>query len=394
MVYGVSARGGHGAAAAGGLRVRALDILHVDPELGWGGGEAQVVALCCYLRDRGHRVALAAAADGALAAAAHAAGLHVYPLVVRHHLDAVAGLRLRALVRGRDVIHFHTARAHALALWLGPRRGRPRRVVTRRMDYVPRGGPYARLLYNRLVDGVVAISGAVRRALVTAGVDPARVRVIPSGVARKPVPRGEREALRARLGVGPHDVVVLAIGALERRKGFDVLVTAAAQMVAAGRSAAVVVAGDGSQRQALERAAAGVDLHLLGHRDDVPALLEAADIVAVPSRKEGLGLACLEAMAAGKAVVASRVGGLAEAIEHRVSGILVAPGDAAALARALIELYDDPGLRSRLGTAARLRAERCFSVESMAAANEGYYLELLGLPRTARPAPVREAVGR
>src|SRR5262249_56938922 len=102
------------------------------------------------------------------------------PLRVVTSLDARAGLRLRGLVPGHRVVHFHTARAHALAPFcrgLGARL-----VVTRRMDYVPRGGPYARWLYNRAVDVVIAISEGVRAALVRAGVRSERIRVVPSGI--------------------------------------------------------------------------------------------------------------------------------------------------------------------------------------------------------------------
>src|SRR5439155_25475211 len=118
-----------------------MRVLHVDPEPAWGGGETQVLALLAELAARDVTVRLAAHPDGPLARAAAARGVPLVPLRVRHHLDLRAALALRRLVPGHDVVHFHTARAHALAPLC---RGRGARlVVTPRMDHVPTGGPYA-----------------------------------------------------------------------------------------------------------------------------------------------------------------------------------------------------------------------------------------------------------
>src|SRR4029450_8717557 len=140
---------------------------------------------------------------GRLAREAPAGGIPVEALPVANAIDVRAGVRLRRLVAGHDVVHFHTARAHALAPFC---RGQGARlVVTRRMDYVPRGGPYARWLYNRAVDVVIAISDGVRAALLRAGVDAKRIRVVPSGidpVAVEAAP-GARAAVRGARGAAP-----------------------------------------------------------------------------------------------------------------------------------------------------------------------------------------------
>ncbi|HLK10440.1 MAG TPA: glycosyltransferase family 4 protein [Candidatus Binatia bacterium] len=339
-----------------------MRVLHVDPERGWGGGEAQVLALAGAMAARGHDVRLAVDPAGGLAAAA--AGLRTAPLRVRNHLDVAAGLRLRRLAAGCDVVHFHTARAHALAPFIT--RGRAWRVVTRRMDYVPAGGPYVRLLYNRAVDVVIAISEGVRAALLRAGVDAARIRLVPSGVdpAALASPPAARAALRAEWEVPPDAVLVLVLGALERRKGHAVLLAAAA----AAPGLRYVFCGDGGEMAALRRAAAplGGAVQFVGFRRDVAACLAAADVVALPSLQEGLGVAALEAMAAGRPVVASRVGGLGEVVLDGETGLLVPPGDAAALAAALARLGADPALRARLGAAGRARVLARYTVAQMA----------------------------
>ena len=345
-----------------------MNVLHVDPERGWGGGEVQVLTLLRELGRRGYRSRLAADPRGRLAREAAAAGVPVEALTVANALDLRAGVRLRALVAGHAVVHFHTARAHALAPFC--RGGDARLVVTRRMDYVPRGGPYARWLYNRAVDVVIAISEGVREALVRGGVRPERIRVVPSGIdpAALQTNAGTGESHRRAWGIAPNDVLVLMLGALERRKGHAILLAAARRLATALPRLRYVFCGAGSEETALRRLAASLHgaVVFAGQQTDVAGCLAAADIVAMPSLKEGLGVAALEAMAAERPVVASRVGGLAEAVVDGESGLLVAPSDPALLADAIAALIADPVLRRRLAAAGRARVLARYTAARMA----------------------------
>lgn len=353
-----------------------MRVLHVDPERGWGGGEVQVMLLLRALRAAGHEVVLAAAPRGRLTTIASTEGIAVRPLRVRNHADVLAALKLRRMARGFDVVHFHTARAHALAPAL---MGLPlRRVVTRRMDYVPRGGAYVRYLYNRAVDDVIAISDGVRTALLQAGVRPEQVTVVPSGVdvdggVAEP---GARARLRAEWGWGEHDVGVALVGVLERRKGHHVLIEAALR--AAGQLR-YVFCGTGSEEERLRAQAEplGARVRFLGFRTDVAAVLAAADVAVLPSLHEGLGVAALEAMAAERPVIASEVGGLGEVMAGGAAGVLVPPGDVDALADALARLAADPALRARLALAGRRRVVERHSAARMAAGTLACY----GSPR-------------
>jgi glycosyltransferase involved in cell wall biosynthesis len=355
-------------------------ILHVDPERGLGGGETQVLGLVRYLASQGERQVVAAHPDGALARAAAALDVPSEPLAIRNHADIAAGLRLAGLMaRGRyDIVHFHTARAHAMSAFLGrPRRAL--RVVTRRMDYPLRGGRYTRWLYNRAVDAVVAISEGVRAVLIASGVEPTRIHVIPSGVeaGRFAASDAQRAAARARHGIAAGEFVFVALAALEERKGHAGLLAALAALD--DLPVRLLCAGTGSQAAALERRRAALGLGervaFLGHVEDVPGLLAAADAVVLPSLQEGLGVAALEALAAGRPVVASRVGGLPEAVGEE-AGILVPPGDPPALAAALRRLASDPSTTRALGEAGRARVRERFTMEGMAAATLGLYRRL------------------
>jgi len=359
---------------AEGARLR---ILHVDPERGWGGGETQVAALLAELAARGHTSTLAADPAGPLAAAAARPGTTVVPLAIRNHFDVRAGLALRRLVAGHDVVHFHTARAHALAPLC---RGRGARlVVTRRMDYVPAGGPYVRYLYNHAVDAVIAISEGVRDALLRVGVRRERIRVVPSGIdpAALAAPPDARARLRREWDIGDDEVLIIVPGALERRKGHAVLLAAATGLAAIRPRLRYVFCGDGREGDALRRVAAALDgvVRFAGFRTDMAACFAAADVVAMPSLQEGLGVAALEAMAAGRPVVGSRVGGLAEAVAHGETGLLVPPADPVALASVLGQLARDADLRARLGAAGRARVHARYTSTRMAEGTLACYEE-------------------
>lgn len=351
-----------------------LSVAGVDPERNFAGGETQVLGLTLELRAMGHRAELLCDPAGELWRRAQAAGVVCHPMVIRNALDLAAAAALRRRLRdGRyDVVHFHTSRAHAMAPWV---RGLTRAaVVTRRMDYVP-NRLFAPWLYGRAVDGVAAISTSVADALMRAGVARARITLIPSGVDCahfRPPSADERAHARAALGLGDTDLAVGAVGALEPRKGHRYLVEAMALL---GRGVAII-AGDGSLRDALAAEvgrfglgdADGADgrVRLVGRIEDVRSILWALDIFAMPSLSEGLGVAMLEAMACGLPCVASRIGGIVDAVQEGRSGLLVAPGDAQALADALADLSAQARTRIAMGAAARALAVERFSMAAMA----------------------------
>jgi glycosyltransferase involved in cell wall biosynthesis len=218
---------------------------------------------------------------------------------------------------------------------------------------------------------VVAVSEATRLQLeADLGLRPGVLTLVRNGV---PVVRGDRARARAEFGLRDDDVMVLAVGNLDPRKGHRVLLGALQQLVANGLDVPwhLVIAGGrgGPEREPLLAFAAEHGLadrvHVLGQREDVPDLQAAADIFAMPSLWEGLPLALLEGMIAGNACVASRTSGIPEAITDGEHGVLVPPGDVNALATALAPLLRDPALRARYGQAAYARAMQEFTIEAM-----------------------------
>jgi glycosyltransferase involved in cell wall biosynthesis len=305
-----------------------------------------------------------------------------FPLVIRNDLDlrAVPSLRRRIAEGNYDIVHLHTKRAHALCLWLSRGKRLPKYVVTRRMDYAENKNLYTRHLYNRRVDGVVAISQAILDGLADAGVERRKIRLIPSGidpsrfVAVDPTDESPRDRDMATVG---------CLAVLEERKGIEFLLQAAGHLQSQGVRLKWLIGGDGTLRQTLENQARALGLSdsvtFLGFVAKPEEFLRRIDIFVMPSLFEGLGVAALEAMAAGKPVVASRVGGLAESILDGQTGLLVAPRDGRAIADAVAQLVNDPPMARQMGLQGRQRVLDRFTLAQMAAQNEAYYYELLGI---------------
>lgn len=285
--------------------------------------------------------------------------------------DALRGLprRLPALARAArdaDLVHVHGDAAAILALPLRPR------VVTTHGLHLMRRAPLAR-------PGMALAVGASRVTLCTSQAEcdelraalPARLHgrlaVVPNGIEPIAPDPAARTAARAALGLEEEQVAGLFLGELSDRK--DPLVAARAAR-AAGPPFVLLVAGDGPLAAEL-RALEGPSVRVLGFRDDPDALLRAADVFVLPSRREGLSFAVLEAMGHGLAMVVADGPGNPEAVGD--AGRILPAGDEAAFAAALGELTRDAALRERLGAAARARVEAIFTADALRAGVRAAY---------------------
>jgi glycosyltransferase involved in cell wall biosynthesis len=304
--------------------------------------------------------------------------LQSFSLVIRNELDIREVPKIRRLIRNEkyDIVHFHTKRAHALSPWLPHGANRPRYVVTRRMDYPQAKNWYTRYLYNHSVDAVIAISRPIADVLIRAGVEAEKIRVIHSGIDAARFTETARESATDR-----DAPIIGTVAHLEARKGQRYLLEAARLLKTQGYTFKLALAGDGSLQQVLEQMAQSLGLAqevtFLGFISDVPKFLAGLDIFVLPSLYEGLGVAALEAMAAGKAVIASRVGGLAELVNDSETGFLVSPGDAQELAAAMAKLIRDKHLRAAFGQRGAARVREQFTVEQMAKKTEDCYYAIL-----------------
>lgn len=224
-------------------------------------------------------------------------------------------------------------------------------------------------LAARLTDRVIISSSPLRAVAVrTDRVDPDRVDVATTGtVEPRAVDTEEIRAARRSLGISDSARVIAAVSRFRREKGLDVLIRAAGRLSDLD-DLHLIIAGSGPLEAELRElgARSSVPVHFLGNRDDVAVWYALGDVIAIPSRFESFGRVTLEAMAAGRPIVASRVGGLQEAITDGVDGVLVPPEDEAALAAALRALLCDVELARRLAEAARKRFQSRYTMEHMA----------------------------
>jgi glycosyltransferase involved in cell wall biosynthesis len=244
-------------------------------------------------------------------------------------------------------------------------------------------------LSRRIVAPSAEVADAYRAAF---RLPPGRLRVIPNvPAAEAPSKDFDRDALRREIGGEDVEHLVLAVARLQPEKGIDDLVAAAASLRERLPGLRVAVAGSGPQEEALRKQIESSGLAgaftLLGSRADVGALLAAADAFCLPSRHEGLPISLLEAMQAGRACVATRVGGVPGVIGDGVEGVLVEPADPQALAAALERVLTEAEAAEAMGARARALVRERYDVAAAADAYARVYAELLGLSGAATEAP-------
>jgi glycosyltransferase involved in cell wall biosynthesis len=288
-------------------------------------------------------------------------------------MDLGAAWRLSRILRQLqpEIVHAHDSHAVAMAasaLSMASPSARPPLFMSRRVDFHIRKNALSRWKYNQ-VDLFVCASGAIRRMLLEDGVRGERTAVVHDGVDLARLDLVPAASIHEALWLPHHAPVVVNAAALVPHKGQRHLVEAAALVVREIPDARFVIFGEGELRESIERQIGShrLEKHVLvpGFRPDVLSFVKSADLFVMSSLTEGLGSAALEAMACGKAVVATTAGGIPEAVVHGETGLLVPPRDDRALADAIIHLLTDGDTRARFAKAGRQRVEEQFSAARM-----------------------------
>ena len=229
---------------------------------------------------------------------------------------------------------------------------------------------------------VVGVSQPVVKQLLDDGITPDQLKIIPNGIDASQQDKTAPVDLRKLLNLEQLDFVAITVGSLIHRKGIDVLIRALAGLRNRELPIHLVIVGDGPQKSVLENLARTYKLqhciHFLGERTDVAGLLRGgADVFVSGAREEAFGLVLAEANLASIPVIAPRVGGIPEVIEHNVTGILLPPENSLSIANAIQHLYKNPRLKNRLGLAGRQRIIENFNVESYALQFQDIYMGLI-----------------
>ena len=388
-----------------GRRGRPIRVLRVIARLNVGGPALHVTYLTRGLAERGYETTLVAGdvarGEESMAFVADRSGVDVVRLPgLSRELspvhDALAAWRLARVIRRvrPDVVHTHTAKAGAVGRVAALLAGTRRPVVVHTFHgHVLRGyfGRVGTLAFRaietalaRATDRLVAVSPEVRDELVALGVAPAdRFSVIRLGIEleRRVTFEGDRLEVRRRHAIGRDTFVVGWFGRMTAVKRTDDLLAMLTGLRERGVDALLLLVGDGDDRERLEQRAHDLGVArsclFLGYQDDVAPWYAACDAVVLTSASEGTPVTIIEALAAGRPVVATKVGGVPDVVDEGETGFLVRAGDTHALAERLETLARDPARRAAMGDEGRERVLRRYAVERLVDDVDRLYRELL-----------------
>ena len=378
-------------------------LLHVIGNSRFGGAAPIILGLADLASAEGWQVDILTT-DPLFQEAVRQRGLGLVNLdVIRRDIrplwDLGGLLRLRDFLRRRSyqIVHTHTSKGGFVGRLAARLADVPVIVHTvHGFAFHERSPMLVRLFYSKLermaarwCDRIVSVSEFHRRVALDMRICHSRqIVAIPNGVAA--IVRNTEiapEELHRRLGADEGELLILSMARLAEDKGLEYLIEAAALLKRTELRFRVLIAGEGPVRGHLEQLARNLNVTdrviFLGFREDVGDLLAAADLVVLPSLREGLSLALLEAMAAGKPIIAASIGSHVEVASHAEIARLVPPADAQALSQAISQVAADPALIVRLGANARTLAQSRYTVEKMLSSYRQLYLELLQTKCTA-----------
>ncbi len=345
-----------------------LQLIETD---GPGGAERVLINLTQRLNRSGNfRVSVGILKEGWLHDRLIESDVPVHMLPSKHSIDFPFLFALMRLIKTQkvDLIHSHEFTMNFYGSLAGKLLGIPVVATVHGKNYYStvKRRIYAMRLLRRMGTAVVAVSSDIRDFLQK-DLGLHGVRVIPNGIDIQAYRNADRNEARRMLGFSGQDKVIGAVGNLYPVKGHAVLLEALARL--GNSNTHVVIAGRGEEENRLRLLIESLSLqgrvHLLGFREDVPRLLSALDVYAMPSFSEGQSLALMEAMAAGLPIVASRVGGNPELLRENETGLLFETGNAEDLAAKIKILLEQPETAGRVGANAQERAAKEFSLDAM-----------------------------
>jgi glycosyltransferase involved in cell wall biosynthesis len=368
-----------------------VKVVHIESGRHLYGGALQVIFLLRGLRALPGRHVLICPQHSAIAQAAAGLVETLYAIPMRRgDLDFGLSRRLRAVLRREqpDLVHIHSRRgADTWGAWAAWREGVPA-VLSRRVDN-PEPRWQVRWKY-RWYERVITISEGIRQVLLAEGLPAAKVICIPSAVdVERYRPGGDRDWFRWEFGLAADEQAVGMIAQFIERKGHRVLLEAVPAILRDRPRTRFLLFGSGALRDGIERLCRqrGLQQQVLfpGFRDDLDRILPCLNLVVHPATLEGLGVALLQAAASAVPIVASRAGGIPEIVRDGSNGLLVPPGDPAALAEAVIRLLRDPVQAAAYGQAGRRIALSDFSIAAMVEGNDRVYRDVLAASPRVRP---------
>lgn len=371
-----------------------FSILLLGTQMAVGGAQKVLLDQARWFHNHGYAISVAFFYDKSQL---HQKWQSIYPFPI-HDLEAFqpgvsrirnaykligGSLRCWSLIRRNrfHAVETFTYDSNLLGLPLAWLSGVPVRIATHHgiLEKMPRWRQrlHAWMINTGIASCLVIVSGQLRQQVLGEGIDARHIVTIPNGIEIPEKKAGLAAELRKELGIRSEDIFLFSAGRLTHQKAHSVLIQAMATIMAQYPETILCIAGDGPLRQQLNDKinALGLDDHvkLLGERDDIAQLMAAADIFILPSRSEGLPIAILEAMGAGRAVIATRTGGIEDVLKDGENGLLVASDTPEQLAQAVFRYLKDPEFKVKMGEAARQCVKASYTLDRMCEA----YLNLM-----------------
>jgi glycosyltransferase involved in cell wall biosynthesis len=360
-----------------------LKVVHLETGTHLYGGALQVLLLVEGLEQEGVQNILVVPRGSKVEEEATRRGLPVRALPLAGEADLTFPFRFKKLLKeeGPDLVHLHSRRgADTLGALTTKLAGIPA-VLSRRVDNPEAGWSLA--AKYRLYDRVITISEAIQEVLISQGVPAEKVRCVHSALDPTPyLGPGDRNILSDEFGISETERLVGMAAQFIERKGHATLLAAIPEILSSHPDTRFLLFGQGPLQAGLEAKVKADGLRGVvtfpGFRDDLPNILPCLDLLVHPAIREGLGIILLQAAASGLPIVATRAGGIPEAVADGVTGLLVKPGSAPELADAISTLLTDPARAQEMGRAGRARVVDGFSTTRMIQGNLAVYREVLG----------------
>jgi glycosyltransferase involved in cell wall biosynthesis len=360
-----------------------VKIAQIEKQLSWGGQTQQALLLAKGLKELGINSSIICQPGSIISLRSKEEGLKTFELPMKGSDLFLSIFSLRRILKGEriDIIHAHSPRAHLLASLSCM--GTSTKVVRTKHNVNPiKGSIFGKIQYGFMTDRLVAVSEEVKRQMVSDGIPPEMIEVVYNGVEiGRFDPDRRHEEIQEEFHLKGRKVVG-SVMRLHPSKGIMTLIESIGAVAMKVQDVKFLIAGKmGENRLWIEREVMrrgiGQWVVFSDFRRDIPSILSVMDIFVLPSLREGLGSSILEAMAMGKPVIASCVGGIPEVVVHGHTGLLVPPGDAFELSCRIVELLSDKEKMRKMGMEGRKRVEELFSLEKMVKGNLEIYRDLI-----------------
>ncbi len=363
-----------------------IRILHVETGMNLYGGALQVHYLLRGLKDLGGTENILVAPSGSRIIHACSDSARTREVPMKGDLDLGFTFRLAKIIRKEtpDIVHLHSRRGADVLGGIAARMTGTKCILTRRVDN-PEPSLWVSLKY-RLFDVVITISDGITEVLEKRGVPREKLTMVHSAVdaARFDVP-AERKWFREEFGLSENVCACGTIAQFIHRKGHADLLTAIPRILKEIPGARFLLFGKGPLGDELRKRVKDLKVEdkvvFAGFREDLERILPCLDILIHPALMEGLGVSLLQAAAAGVPVVGTRAGGIPEAVEDGVTGLLIQPGNPETIAEAAVRILSDPLLAKKMGEEGKKRVAERFSIEAMARGNLEVYSEIIDAKR-------------